>query len=359
MFVFGSTSPTTEPNSPAGPRRPGSAPSPGVLDDALSTVFRTPVRLRAAGRTDTGVHATGQVAHVDVPADALPHAYPRTTRAGDEPSSCRWCGGSRGSCRPMSGSSTSPAPPAGFDARFSALRRHYVYRLSTAPYGVEPQQARFVTPGRARSTSTRWRRRRETWWGCTTSPRSAGIARAPPRSATCSGWTGRATATCVTAYVTADAFCWSMVRSLVGALLAVGERRREPGWCATPADRDAALQRLRGRAAARPDARRRGLPARRPTRGAHRRSPATCGRDRLDPARDEVGGLIRPCPPRCMHWRGGRASCPPRCWGRPGCRSDRHRGTTRWSARGKAGLKFVMGPTHAMPLPNRATAAMC
>ena len=35
---------------------------------------------------------------------------------------------------------------AGFDARFSALRRHYVYRLSTAPYGVEPQEARFVTP---------------------------------------------------------------------------------------------------------------------------------------------------------------------------------------------------------------------
>ncbi len=54
----------------------------GVLDEALSTVFRTPVQLRAAGRTDTGVHATGQVAHVDVPADALPHAYPRTTRAG-------------------------------------------------------------------------------------------------------------------------------------------------------------------------------------------------------------------------------------------------------------------------------------
>jgi tRNA pseudouridine38-40 synthase len=37
----------------------------------------------------------------------------------------------------------------------------------------------------------------------------------------------------VTAFVTADAFCWSMVRSLVGALLAVGENRREPGWCAT------------------------------------------------------------------------------------------------------------------------------
>ena len=53
----------------------------------------------------------------------------------------------------------------------------------------------------------------------------------PPRSAICSGWTGRATGINITAYVTADAFCWSMVRSLVGALLAVGEHRREPDWC--------------------------------------------------------------------------------------------------------------------------------
>src|SRR4051812_49529493 len=54
----------------------------GVLDEALSTVVRVPVQLRAAGRTDAGVHGAGQGAHVDVPADALSHAYPRTTRAG-------------------------------------------------------------------------------------------------------------------------------------------------------------------------------------------------------------------------------------------------------------------------------------
>jgi tRNA pseudouridine38-40 synthase len=35
----------------------------------------------------------------------------------------------------------------------------------------------------------------------------------------------------ITAHVTADAFCWQMVRSLVGALLAVGEHRRSPVWC--------------------------------------------------------------------------------------------------------------------------------
>ena len=52
----------------------------GVLEEALSTVFRSQLKLRAAGRTDTGVHATGQVAHVDIPVDALPNAYPRSPR---------------------------------------------------------------------------------------------------------------------------------------------------------------------------------------------------------------------------------------------------------------------------------------
>ena len=61
------------------------------------------------------------------------------------PSSCRWCGVWAGCCPPTCGSLEIARAPAGFDARFSALRRHYVYRLSTAPYGVEPQQARYVT----------------------------------------------------------------------------------------------------------------------------------------------------------------------------------------------------------------------
>src|SRR6202045_1879849 len=116
----------------------------GVLDDALSTVFRTPVRLFAAGRTDTGVHATGQVAHVDVPVGAVVHARPRRHR----PTEPEFLPLVRRLARFL------PADvrvreiiraPAGFDARFSALRRHYVYRVSTAPYGVEPQLSRYVT----------------------------------------------------------------------------------------------------------------------------------------------------------------------------------------------------------------------
>jgi tRNA pseudouridine38-40 synthase len=202
----------------------------GVLDDALSTVFRRPVRLRAAGRTDAGVHATGQVTHVDVPADALVNAYPRTTQAGPEflPLVRRLARFLPADVRVLD----IDRAPAGFDARFSALRRHYVYRLSTAPYGVEPQQARYVTAWPrpldvdAMSAASRdmlglrdfaaFCRHRE---GATTI-----------RDLQRLDWTRDGDF--VTAYVTADAFCWSMVRSLVGALLAVGEHRREPGWCA-------------------------------------------------------------------------------------------------------------------------------
>ena len=203
----------------------------GVIEGALSTVFRVPVRVFAAGRTDSGVHATAQVAHTDIPIEALDHAQPRQNRSGEPefaplvrrlgkflPDDVR--------VREIS------RAPAGFDARFSALRRHYAYRLSLAPYGVDPLQSRFVTP-----------------W-----PRSLNIVAMAEASrallglhdfaAFCRHRPGATTirdlqrldwvreGDLLTAYVSADAFCWSMVRSVVGALLAVGEGRRELGWCA-------------------------------------------------------------------------------------------------------------------------------
>jgi tRNA pseudouridine38-40 synthase len=213
----------------------------GVLDEALSTVFRIPVKLRAAGRTDAGVHATGQVAHVDVPAVALSHAYPRTTRAG---AGSDVTAGAAAEFLPLVRRLSRFLPTdvrvidigraaAGFDARFSALRRHYEYRLSTAPHGVEPQQTRFVTA---------WPRPVDVDAMAAASRDLLGLR---DFAAFCRHREGATTirdlqrldwsqdGDRVTAYVTADAFCWSMVRSLVGALLAVGEHRREPGWCAT------------------------------------------------------------------------------------------------------------------------------
>jgi tRNA pseudouridine38-40 synthase len=123
--------------------------------------------------------------------------------------------------------------PTGFDARFSALRRHYTYRLSTAPYGVEPQQARYVTP---------WPRPLDVDAMAAASRELVGLH---DFAAFCRHRDGATTirdlqrldwsrsGDLITAHVSADAFCWSMVRSVVGALLAVGERRREPAWCAS------------------------------------------------------------------------------------------------------------------------------
>ncbi|HME47575.1 tRNA pseudouridine(38-40) synthase TruA [Mycobacterium sp.] len=203
----------------------------GVLNDALSTVFRVPAQLFAAGRTDTGVHATGQVAHLDVPAGVLKNAYPRSRRSGD----AEFLALVRRLARFL------PADvrvreitraPAGFDARFSALRRHYAYRLSTAPYGVEPQLARYVTA---------WPRALDVDLMAEVSKQLVGLR---DFAAFCRYREGATTIRdlqrfdwtrdghLITAHVAADAFCWSMVRSLVGALLAVGDGRRSPDWCA-------------------------------------------------------------------------------------------------------------------------------
>jgi tRNA pseudouridine38-40 synthase len=203
----------------------------GVLDETLSTVFRGSVQLRAAGRTDTGVHATGQVAHVDVPLDALRYAHPRTRRDGDD----EFAPLIRRLARFL------PADvrvrdivraPAGFDARFSALRRQYVYRLSTAAFGVDPEHARFVTA---------WPHPLDVDAMVEASRELVGLR---DFAAFCRHRAGATTirdlqrldwtrdGELITGYVSADAFCWNMVRSLVGALLAVGEHRREPAWAA-------------------------------------------------------------------------------------------------------------------------------
>lgn len=204
----------------------------GTIDETLSTVFRVPVTVRGAGRTDAGVHADGQVAHVDVPADALRHAYPRSRRPAGEPEFLPLV---RRLARFL------PADvrireiiraPAGFDARFSALRRHYVYRISTAPYGVDPQQARFVTPWPRALDVAAMQAASRTLLGLHD---FAAFCRHRPGATTIRDlqrldWVRDGDQ--VSVHVSADAFCWNMVRSVVGALLAVGEGRREPGWVA-------------------------------------------------------------------------------------------------------------------------------
>ena len=244
----------------------------GIMDEALSTVFRVPVQLRAAGRTDAGVHAKGQVAHVDIPADGLAHVYPRTTRANDSEFLPLVRRLSRFLPQDVRVLDIGRAAP-GFDARFSALRRHYVYRLSTAPHGVEPQEARYVTAWPrpldvdAMSAASRdlvglhdfaaFCRQRE---GATTIrdlQRLDWVARRRPCHRICER---------------------RRVLLVDGALIGrsdAGGRRAPPRTRLVrhTVDVDAAVQRLRRGSAARSDAGRRGLSNRRSTRGAHQGHP--------------------------------------------------------------------------------------
>ena len=106
----------------------------GTIQDALSRVLRHDAQLTVAGRTDAGVHALAQVAHVDVPRQSLDtrsiagdpaRLVRRLARLLPDDVSIRGCS----------------FAPEGFDARFSALRRHYVYRITTSHAGPLPTRA--------------------------------------------------------------------------------------------------------------------------------------------------------------------------------------------------------------------------
>ena len=188
------------------------------MQDALSVLTRAePPRAQVAGRTDAGVHARGQVAHVDL--EPVAAADPLLLRRlnGLLPPDVRV-------------RRAAPAPD-GFDARFSALSRTYRYRIADGPEHVDPLRRHDVltwprpldrdamqaagAPLLGEHDFAAYCRRRE---GATT-----------VRALLELGWERDDDGPLVLT-VRADAFCHSMVRSLVGALLAVGEGRRPAAW---------------------------------------------------------------------------------------------------------------------------------
>nr|WP_248931518.1 tRNA pseudouridine(38-40) synthase TruA [Rhodococcus rhodochrous] len=199
-------------------RQPGRRTVCGEIEEKLSAIVRTPVLLTVAGRTDAGVHASGQVAHVDIPTAALP----------DDPS--RWVRRlARFLPRDVRVTGISVAPEH-FDARFSAIRRHYEYRLTTAVYGAEPLRARDTVAWPKAVDLAAMQRASQSLLGlhdfAAFCKRREGATTV--RELQRYDWTREGDI--LTAYVSADAFCWSMVRSLVGAALAVGEGRRSVEW---------------------------------------------------------------------------------------------------------------------------------
>ncbi|MDO5094204.1 MAG: tRNA pseudouridine(38-40) synthase TruA [Propionibacteriaceae bacterium] len=202
--------------------QPGLRTVQGVLEDALGRVLRLDPAptLTVAGRTDAGVHARGQVCHVDLTTPDLTPTWllHRLHRICPEDIAVR----------------AVAVAPAGFDARFSAIWRRYCYRLVDSEQVLDPlvrhqvvqlrhplhlgtiQAATQLLTGlrdfapfcKPRDGATTIRDLREFF----ASQRADGV---------------------IEVHLLADAFCHSMVRALVGALTVVGGARRDLAWLET------------------------------------------------------------------------------------------------------------------------------
>ena len=210
--------------------QPGLRTVQGVLEAALAQVLRVEAaRVTCAGRTDTGVHARGQVAHLDVDEEVLRVSAGRADRPPVEALLRRLNGVLPDDVR-VHGTS---AAPAGFDARFSAIWRRYAYRIADAPERVDPLSRRSVLAWSreldiaAMNEAARRLRGEHDFAAFCKKREGASTIRTLLELSWARDDAGRAVAT-----VRADAFCHNMVRALVGAMITVGEGRREPAWAA-------------------------------------------------------------------------------------------------------------------------------
>jgi tRNA pseudouridine38-40 synthase len=199
----------------------------GELEGWITRILRLdePAQLVCAGRTDAGVHARGQVAHLDLD--------PPVITDGGEPLLRRLNKVLGGECvvRRIS------AAPLGFDARFAAIWRRYVYRLSDAAVPPDPLYRFQVAQVRSEVDLARLNeeaaaltglrefgafcRRRE--GGSTIRTLLELVGRRVPSGPMLG---------VIECTARADAFCHSMVRSLVGALVAVATGQRDHEWLA-------------------------------------------------------------------------------------------------------------------------------
>jgi tRNA pseudouridine38-40 synthase len=175
-------------------------------------------RLVCAGRTDAGVHARGQVAHVDLPSGVVvdPEALLRRLR--------------RALPEDLAVTAVAPAP-AGFDARFAAIWRRYCYRIADALTVADPLRRRFVTTvarhlelDRLADAAHGLLGLRDFGAFC---KRRAGATTVRTLLELCAI---RGSEGLIEVTVRADAFCHSMVRCLVGALVEIGSGRRTVDW---------------------------------------------------------------------------------------------------------------------------------
>lgn len=189
------------------------------VERALSTAAQSAAQTVVAGRTDAGVHATGQVIHVDLPQDlVLENLLYKLNRILDQD---------------IRINKIEVAPPA-FHARFSALRRHYQYRILDENRVVQPL---------ARFNTAPWYRLLDL---DLLNQASALLLGTHDFAAFCKFREGGTTIRTLQSFqwtrnqdgvlvadVVADAFCYSMVRNLIGAIVCVADGRKDFAWVLT------------------------------------------------------------------------------------------------------------------------------
>jgi len=208
-------------------RQPNLRTVQGTLEAAIARILGGDPRLVVAGRTDAGVHASAQVAHLD-----LTEGQERRLLSGRRPEPAALAGRINGVLGPYPDVAVHrvDVAPEGFDARFSAVWRRYAYRVADRVTGYDPLE-------RGRTTWVAAELDVDAMDAAARSLRGLHdfAAYCKPREEATTirtlleyGWHRDASGILI-ASVKADAFCHSMVRALVGACVAVGEGRIEIG----------------------------------------------------------------------------------------------------------------------------------
>ena len=199
-------------------RQPDRRTVQGEVEEALTRIAATPVRVVCAGRTDAGVHASAQVVHFDTSAVRSNHAWVRGTNTYlSADVAVLWA----------------RSVDEDFHARFAALRRRYRYIIvnrSTRPallagrvtWEYRPVDARLMHLGAQHLVGehdfSSFRAA-----GCQASNPVRRIERIEVRRI------GEK----IVIDVEANAYLQHMVRNIAGTLLAVGSGERDPAWVAS------------------------------------------------------------------------------------------------------------------------------
>lgn len=214
--------------------QPGLRTVEGSLEEGLALIMRRRVRVTVAGRTDAGVHARGQVVHIDL-TEAEWSGLPRGHELDPAAALLRRLRGALGRVLQDEIGAIEVhdvgLAPHGFDARFSALWRRYSYRIADGPERWDPVLRRLTLWHKATLDEETMNEGAAALLGLQDfraycKPREgATTIRELQRFEFVRGSDG-----VLVANVQADAFCHNMVRALVGSALRVGEGLEQAEW---------------------------------------------------------------------------------------------------------------------------------